>query len=211
MGKSTIGSMMKTMYIPVHESDHAAHKCLKRNHEARPAIAALFPHYEYPELYVKGTYNLKRKELGQLVFHNEYLRQELEAIIHPYVQEEQRDFIRKSKLKGRDIVCLDIPLLFETGAESRVDYTITASAPYLIQKQRVMDRATMSEEKFEQILERQLPDSEKCARSDYVIKTGIGRAHAMKQLKNIITDIKIKNGLLPDPSAEEEEKVFRYI
>ncbi len=205
MGKSTVGSMMKTMHIPVHESDHAVHRLLKRDSEARPAIAAAFPHYEYPDIYEKKTYDIKRKEFGALIFNDDDHRATVEGILHPLVHEDQQDFIRKSRLKGHKIVCLDIPLLFETGAESRVDYTITVSAPRLIQKQRVMERAGMSEEKFQTILERQLPDIEKCRRADYVIKSGLGRAHTMKELKNVITDIKIKSGLLPDPADEVEE------
>ena len=205
MGKSTVGAMMQTMRIPVHESDHAVHKLLKRDSEARPAIAAAFPLYAFPDIYEKKTYDLKRKEFGELIFNNDEHRAMAESILHPLVQEDQKDFIRKSKLKGVDIVCLDIPLLFETGAEKRVDYTIAVSAPYLIQKQRVMERPNMTEEKFQSILERQLPDDEKCARADYVIKTGLGRAHAMKMLKNAINDIRIKSGLLPDPDLEDDE------
>ncbi len=204
MGKSSIGAMLGTMGIPVHEADHSVHKLLNRNSEARPAIAAAFPLYEYPEIYEKKTYNLKRKEFGELIFNDEEKRKTLEAILHPLVQEDQRDFIRKSKLKGFDIVCLDIPLLFETNAQKRVDYTIVASAPYLVQKQRVMARPNMSEEKFHKILERQMPDSEKCSRADYVVKTGLGRAYAMKSLKNIVHDIKVKSGLIDDPELENE-------
>tara|TARA_R110001592_G_scaffold3525_12_gene19928 strand:- start:24978 stop:25643 length:666 start_codon:yes stop_codon:yes gene_type:complete len=205
MGKSTVGSMMKTLHIPVHESDHAAHKLLKRNSEARAAIAAAFPIYEYPDIYDRKTFDIKRKELGVLIFNNAEHRAMLESIMHPLVREDQQDFLRKCRLKGHKIVCLDIPLLFETHAQKRVDYTLTVSAPYLVQKQRVMSRPNMNEEKFHHILERQLPDSEKCRRADYVIKTGLGRAHTMKALKNILIDIRIKSGLLPDPAAEVEE------
>ena len=206
MGKSTIGAMMSILGIPVHESDHSVHRLLNRNSEARPAIAAAFPLYEYPEIYEKKTYNIKRKEFGELIFNNEDHRKTLENILHPLVRVDQQDFIRKSKLKGFDIICLDIPLLFETDAQKRVDYTIVASAPYLLQKQRIMDRPNISEEKFHTILERQMPDSEKCAKADYVIKTGLGRAHSMRMLKNIIHDIKVKSNLIPDPELEEEVK-----
>ena len=203
MGKTTIGTMMKTMNIPVHESDHIVHKLLQRSSIARPAIASAFPFFEHPEIYDKKTKDLKRKEFGDLIFNNDAHKATLESILHPLVQKSQNEFIRAEALKGRDIVCLDIPLLFETGAESRVDYTIVVSAPYFIQRERVLSRPKMSEEKFLAILEQQMPDAEKCARADYVIKTGLGRAHAMKSLRIALLDIRIKAGYIEDPDAEE--------
>lgn len=203
MGKTTIGSMMKTMNIPVHESDHVVHKLLQRNSIARPAIAAAFPFFEHPEIYDRKTKDLKRKEFGDLIFNSDKHKATLESILHPLVQKSQNEFIRSETLKGRDIVCLDIPLLFETGADSRVDYTIVVSAPYFIQRERALSRPKMSEEKFNAILEQQMPDAEKCTRADYVIKTGLGRAHAMKSLKLALVDIRIKAGYIEDPDAEE--------
>ena len=203
MGKTTIGTMMKTMNIPVHESDHIVHKLLQRSSIARPAIASAFPFFEHPEIYDKKTKDLKRKEFGDLIFNNDAHKATLESILHPLVQKSQNEFIRAEALKGRDIVCLDIPLLFETGADSRVDYTIVVSAPYFIQRERVLSRPKMSEEKFLAILEQQMPDAEKCTRADYVIKTGLGRAHAMKSLRIALLDIRIKAGYIEDPDAEE--------
>lgn len=192
MGKSTIGAMMENMRIPVHEADSAVHDLLKFESEAWPAIKANFPFFDYPEIYKDKGRALKRKEFGKLIFEDDYLREVLESILHPLVRKAQNEFIREYKLKGFKIVALDIPLLFETGADSRLDYTITASAPYFIQRQRVLERPDMSEEKFHAILERQMPDEQKCILSDYVIKTGLGRAHSMKELKTIILDIREK-------------------
>ena len=138
MGKSTIGNMMQNLHIPVHESDHAVHELLKPENPARKALAAAFPYYEYPEIYDRKTKALKRKEFGALIFNNDDLREKLESILHPLVQKAQNDFIRAEKSKGAKIVCLDIPLLFETGAEQRLDYTITVSAPAHIQRQRAL-------------------------------------------------------------------------
>lgn len=210
MGKSTIGTMMRRLGIPVHESDHTVHRLLKRNSEARPALAAAFPIYKYPEIYEKKTYALKRKEFGALIFNNEEYRKIVEAILHPLVREDQDNFKRICRLRRHNFACLDIPLLFETRAEERVDYTITASAPYLIQRQRVLARQNMNEEKFEKILSRQMPDSEKCAQSDYVIKTGIGRAHSFKSLQVILDDIRKKEGLIPDPNEQEKALTIYY-
>ncbi len=193
MGKSTIGTMMKNMNIPVHEADVEVSRLLQRNSSARPAIAAEFPFFEFPQIYDKKTKALKRKEFGDLIFNNDTYRQTLESILHPLVQKSQNEFIREYSLKGFNMVCLDIPLLFETGAQDRVDYTITVSAPYFIQQQRALSRPNMSEEKLEAILKRQMPDAEKCSLSDYVIKTSLGHAYAIKELKEIILDIKGKS------------------
>lgn len=203
MGKTTIGTMMKTMNIPVHESDHVVHKLLQRNSIARPAIASAFPFFEHPEIYDRKTKDLKRKEFGDLIFNNDEHKATLESILHPLVQKSQNEFIRAETLKGRDIVCLDIPLLFETGSDSRVDYTMVVSAPYFIQRERALSRPKMSEEKFLAILEQQMPDAEKCTRADYIIKTGLGRAPSMKALKLALLDIRIKAGYIEDPDAEE--------
>lgn len=205
MGKSTVGAMMRGLGVPVHESDEAVHALLKRDSPARPNLAEAFPYYEYSELYQKKTYDFDRKALGKLVFDDESQRALLESILHPFVQADQQDFIQKHARKGYDMVCLDIPLLFETGAERRIDYTITVSAPAFLQKQRVMARPNMSAEKFAHIAARQMSDAEKCRKADYVIKTGIGRAHSMKELKGILEDVKIKSGLvLPEPDLDDD-------
>lgn len=190
MGKSTVAAMMNTLGIPVHDSDIAAHRLLEPKSEARLALAAAFPHYQYPQIYEKKTYNINRRELGKIVFSDDEARERLEAIIHPMVRKSQTEFLRASKIKGARIAALDIPLLFETGAEARVDYTITVSAPYFLQRARVLARPDMSEEKFHAILSRQMPDAEKRARSDFVIQTGLGRAHSFSSLKEILESIR---------------------
>lgn len=194
MGKSTVAAMMKTLGIPVHDSDIAAHRLLEPKSEARLALAAAFPHYEYPQIYEKKTYNINRRELGQIVFSDDEARARLEAIIHPLVRKSQTEFLRASALKGIKIAVLDVPLLFETGADARVDYTITVSAPAFLQRARVLARPDMTEEKFHAILARQMPDAEKRARSDFVIQTGLGRAHSLQTLKQILQDVQNLSG-----------------
>ncbi len=193
MGKSTIGTMMKNMNIPVHEADIEVNNLLQPDSIARPAIAAAFPFFEYPQIYDRKTKDIKRKKFSDFIFNNDEHRQALESILHPLVRKSQNEFIRTSKLKGRDIICLDIPLLFETRAQNRVDHTITVSAPYDIQRARALSRPNMSIDKFHAILERQMPDAQKCSLSDYVIRTGLGMAYSMKELKTIIADIKEKH------------------
>lgn len=202
MGKTTIGNIMRTMNIPVLESDHIVHKLLEPDSPARQAIAASFPYYTYSEMYDRKTKFIDRKKFGAFIFKNPEKRETLESILHPRVREAQDDFIRSEKLKGRNMVCLDIPLLFETGAEKRVDYTINVSAPYFVQKQRVMSRPNMTEEKFAAILSRQMPDAEKCKRADYVIKSSLGMAYSMKALKELLLDINERE----NPSEQEEEE-----
>ena len=202
MGKSTVGNMMETLKIPVHESDHTVAKLLKPDSPARSAIAAAFPLFEYPDIYEGKNKDLNREKFGALVFGDDEKLKTLESILHPLVQDAQHIFIREHQRKGVDMVCLDIPLLFETGAEKRVNYTITVSAPAHVQRERVLARPNFDEEKLEQVLARQMPDKQKCARSDYVIQNGLNRAHTMKQLKEILLDIRERE----NPSDEEEEE-----
>jgi len=197
MGKSTLSAMMENLGIPVHDADKCVRLLLKNKSEARPAIAAAFPYFQFPEIYEKKTYDLKHKEFGAMIFSHDNHRETLESILHPFVHKSQNEFIRAQRLKGIDIVCLDIPLLFETGSENRVDHIITVSAPDFIQRERVLARPHMTGGKFNAILARQMPDAEKCARSDYVIKTGLGRFHSLKCLRSVLTDIRHARTTLP--------------
>ena len=190
MGKSAVAAMMRTLGLPVHDSDAAAHKVLEPRNEARRAIAAAFPYYEYPQIYKKKTYEIDRRELGKIVFDDDEARARLVEIVHPMVQKSQIEFLRSSQLIGFKMAVLEIPLLFETGAEARVDYTITVSAPTFIQRARVLARPDMSEEKFHAVLQSQMPDAEKRALSDFVLKTGLGRAHTFHCLKEILQTIR---------------------
>ncbi|MFK7838972.1 MAG: dephospho-CoA kinase [Bdellovibrionales bacterium] len=194
MGKSTAAGMLNTMGIPVHDSDAEVHRILSSDEQARLALAAQFPFYKYFSIYGRknknGTRGFNRKRLGKLVFENSIEREKLERILHPLVRKSQNEFMRIQKNAGADIVALDIPLLFETGAEQNIDYAITVSAPAFIQKERVMSRPNMTEKKFQAILERQMPDDEKCARADFVIPSGLGKAKMMQSLKEIIYNLR---------------------
>ena len=201
MGKSTAAGMLTRMNIPVHDSDAEVHRLLSNNEKARLALAAQFPFYKYFSIYGRknkqGIRQFNRKKLGKLVFDNPKEREKLEKILHPLVRKAQDEFIRIHRNMGADIVALDIPLLFETGAEERVDYTIVVSAPAFIQQERVLSRPNMTTKKFESILKTQMSDAEKCARADFVVPSGLGKAQTMKALKKIIHDLRHQN--------EEEE------
>ncbi len=186
MGKSTVASMMKVLGIPVHDSDAAVHRLLAPKSEAQAALQEAFPPRDYPEVYDKRTKTINRRELGKIVFADERLRLELERILHPLVRKSQDTFLRECRIKGSDIAVLEIPLLYETGAERRMDGVIVVSAPAFLQKARVMARPGMDEAKFNAILARQIPDSEKRMRADYVIHTGLGRAQSMRELQEIL-------------------------
>lgn len=194
MGKSMLGGMLESLAVPVHEADEAVHRLLRSDTEAYSIITNQFPHYEFPDIYLRrgpnGMREINRKALGELVFSDDEKRERLEEILHPFVRESQDDFIRKHKRMGLAVAALDIPLLFETGAEKRVDYTITVSVPEFLQTRRVLARPQIDAQTYAVILQRQMPNAEKCARSDYVVQTGLGRAETMQQIKRILREIK---------------------
>lgn len=181
MGKSTCGAMLQRCGVPVHESDHAAHDLMTHDKSTQDAILEAFPSLSLP---------IDRKALGKIVFSDDDKRAILEGILHPRIQQSQNDFIKAHKAKGVKIVALDIPLLFETDAQSRVDVTAVVSAPYFLQKARVMKRPNMTAEKFQAILDNQMPDSDKRTRADYVIPTGLGKAYSMLCIRKMLKAIK---------------------
>ena len=199
MGKSTAGAMLEYLDVPVHDSDAAVHELLRYDSEAWFAITAAFPYFSYPQIYgrkyfwhpLKETKRfLKRDVLGKIIFEKEHERKKLEAILHPLVRKAQKEFIERQRVLGCDIAALDIPLLFETGADRHVDYTVNISAPGFVQKARVLARAGMTPKKLSGILKRQMPDGEKRARSDFTVHSGLGRAVMMKELKTVLVTIR---------------------
>lgn len=213
MGKSTASAMLERLGIPVHDADAEVHNLLCYDSPAWPALAAAFPYFQYPQIYGKKWSwrrwwdgfspwwrHINRQALGKIVFAKEEEREKLETILHPLVQQAQVKFIDTQRSMGRKMVALDIPLLFETGAEARVDYTITVSAPLHIQQARALERPGMDIEKFKAVLARQMPDGEKCARSDFVVHSGLGHAQMMKELKMVVA--KIRKDRAADVSEE---------
>ena len=185
MGKSTAARMMAQMGCAVYDSDASVHKALKPYGEAFEAVALTFP-----KAWDKKTHLINRQILGQIVFKDVQQRQKLEAILHPIIQNEQRKFILAQTRLGRDFVVLDIPLLFETGAQNRVDYTIVVTAPAFIQAQRVLARPNMTQDKFNAILGTQMPDAQKCASADFIVPTGLGKAYSYSKLEKILESLR---------------------
>lgn len=187
MGKSTAARMLAAMGAPVCDSDAVVHTLLGKGGAAVPAIDAAFPG-------VVRDGAVDRRALGAAVFGNPDALKRLEVILHPKVQEAQRIFLRKAAQRRVKVAVLDIPLLFETGGERRVDRTIVVTAPFLVQKARVLARPGMTPEKFAGILARQMPDAEKRRRADFVVNTGDGRRSTRRALREIIAKTKRLRG-----------------
>ncbi|MEZ5918383.1 MAG: dephospho-CoA kinase [Alphaproteobacteria bacterium] len=193
MGKSTAAAALERLGVPVHDADAEVHTLLKPGSEAYPALIAAFPYFSYPFIYTRskqgGAGIIDRGALGRLAFSKDKEREKLESVLHPYVRAAQSRFVRAEEKAGRALVALDIPLLFETGADSRVDVTITVTAPSFLQEARAMKRPGMSVSKLTAILRRQMPDGEKRARADYIVHSGLGRAYMVKELKAIVKEL----------------------
>lgn len=185
MGKSTVAAMLAEMGVPCHDSDAAARAVIGPGGAAVAAVAQLFP-----QAFDVKTGAIDRKILGSIVFSDPAKRAALEAAVHPHVRAAQQDFLKAQRALGAKIVALDIPLLYETGAEARVDRVIVVTCPAFLQRRRVLARAGMTEEKFKAILKAQMPDAEKRRRADYVVQTGLGFAFTRAALKRILNELK---------------------
>ncbi|MEP7005706.1 MAG: dephospho-CoA kinase [Sphingomonas bacterium] len=163
MGKSTVAGMFEELGVPVFDADAAVHRLQGEGGRLVAAIEAMFPD-------TTGPKGVDRTLLGEAVLSDPRALKQLEALVHPAVGEERAAFLAAH---GRaPLVVFDVPLLFETGGESRVDKVAVVSAPADIQRARVLARPGMTEARLDAILARQMPDAEKRARADFVIPTG---------------------------------------
>jgi dephospho-CoA kinase len=177
MGKSTTGKMFAEAGIPVHDSDAAVHRLYEG--EAVPLIEAAFP----------GTTadgRVDREKLAQQVVGKPEAFRTLEGIVHPLVRAAAGRFLREAEAKGARMVVLDIPLLFETGGEGRVDAIVVVSAPPAVQRARVLGRPGMTEERMAAILAKQMPDAEKRRRAHFVVDTSRDFDSARAQVRGIV-------------------------
>ena len=165
MGKSTVASMFADLGAAVWNADDAVHRLYAAGGAGVGPVGDAFP-----EAIVEGA--VDRKKLGALVLASPEALRKLEALVHPLVAKDREDFLKKAKEKGAPAAVLDIPLLFETGAEDAFDMVIVVSAPADVQRARVLSRPGMTDEKLNAILAQQMPDAEKRRRADYVISTG---------------------------------------
>ena len=183
MGKSETANMFRKLDIPVFDADTAVHELYGRGGEAVAPVGEAFP-----GSVIAGE--IDRQVLGQLVLGDAAAVQRLEAIVHPLVRARQMTFIADARPAGHKIVVLDIPLLFETGGEDRVDKIVVVSAPADVQRERVLARPGMTEEKFEAILSHQVPDAEKRSRADYIVDSSRGLADAFAQVERIVANLR---------------------
>jgi dephospho-CoA kinase len=188
MGKTTAATMLRDMGVPVHESDAAVHKLLAPGGAAVAAVQRTFPGAG------DGQGGIDRAALGHIVFGVASARKKLELILHPPVVQLQHDFIAAQKKSGAPVVVLDIPLLYETGAEKRVDYVIVVTAPPGVQRARVLARG-LTEEQFQARLALQIPDEEKRKNADFVVQTDKGLDYTREELHKIVE--RVKGPMLP--------------
>ena len=180
MGKSTTARFFAEEGVPVHDADAVVHRLYEG--EAAAAIEAAFP----------GTTTagkVDRTKLAARVLGDGAALARLEAIVHPLVQDAERRLIAEARSRGEKIAVLDIPLLFESGADRRVDAVVVVSAPPDVQRARVLERPGMTVEKLEAILARQMPDAEKRARADFVVDTSQGFDAARAQVRAILAAV----------------------
>jgi dephospho-CoA kinase len=180
MGKSTTAQMFISEGVPMFDADAAVHHLYKG--EAAPLIER-----EFPGTTKSGV--VDREKLSAQVVGKPAALSKLEKLVHPLVGKLRAKFMEDAKKEGAKAVLLDIPLLFETGDPSKFHAVIVVSAPSDVQRERVLARPGMTPEKFEAILKRQLPDSEKRARADFVINTGGGLESARKQVKEVLAEV----------------------
>jgi dephospho-CoA kinase len=180
MGKSTTAGFFAEAGVPVHDSDAVVHRLYEG--EAVVAVEAAFPGTT-----VDGK--VDRSRLAARVLNDPAALKQLEAIVHPLVHEAERRMLAEAEANGEAVVVMDIPLLFEIGREQRVDAVVVASAPADVQRARVLARPGMTVEKLESILARQMPDSEKRRRADFVVDTSLGFESARAQVGAILAAV----------------------
>ena len=183
MGKSATASMFRDEGIPVYDADAAVHAIYEPGGLAVEPLSKVFP-----DVIVEDR--VDRTRLRERVLNDPGAMKQLESIVHPLVGQTQIDFRKTAKSDGADMIVLDIPLLFETGGDARVDYTIVVSATAQEQRKRVLGRDGMTEDAFEKILAKQLPDADKRARADFVINSRIDLEYAREQVKALISALR---------------------
>lgn len=184
MGKSTVARRFLALGVPVIDADALVHE-LYRGAAVAP-IEAAFPG-------ATGDGTVDRQKLGAVLLGDPTGFKRLEAIVHPLVFQAERTALADAKRSGAMLAVLEIPLLFETQGATRVDVTVVVSAPAAAQRARVMARPGMTEEKFAQILSRQMPDAEKRRRATYVVDTGTAITDTEAQIDRIVADLRARH------------------
>lgn len=187
MGKSETAKMFARLGIPVYDADAAVHALYAKGGAAVEPLRKIFPQAIVDDA-------VDRAALSRAVLGLPEQMKKLESIVHPLVGEAQLAFLKKAHVEGHHAVLLDIPLLYETGGEKRVDVVVVVSAPFHLQEQRVLARPGMDMAKFAAIHAKQVPDAEKRARADFVIETDKGLDHAFQAVKDVVSALKDRKG-----------------
>jgi len=187
MGKSETAKMFAAEGVPVYDADAEVHKLYQPGGAAVELLEEAFPG-------VVQNGAVDRALLSKQVIGKPDALKKLESIVHPLVGQANRAFLEKSLKDSAEMVLLDIPLLFETGGRERVDVIVVVSAPYELQRERVLARPDMTEEKFLEIFAKQVGDADKRAGADYIVESDKGLDHARAQVRDIIADLKGREG-----------------
>ena len=180
MGKSTTAKLFAEAGVPVYDADATVHRLYEG--EAAPAIEAAFP----------GTTadgKVDRQKLSARVVHDPAAIRQLEQIVHPMLGASRQKFFMDAEESGAPVAVVDVPLLFETGGEKRVDAVVVVTTSPENQRERILARGTMSHEAFDAILARQLPDAEKRQRADFVVDTSHGLDPVRAQIRDILQEV----------------------
>jgi dephospho-CoA kinase len=179
MGKSTTAKLFAEAGVPVYDADATVHMIYEG--EAAPAIEAAFP----------GTTiggKVDRTKLSAQVVHDAAAMKRLEQIVHPMLRAYHQKFLDDSERSGAPVAVVDVPLLFETGGEKRVDAVVVVTTSPDIQRQRILARDNMTGEKLDAILARQLPDAEKRKRADFIVDTSDGLEPVRARIRDILSE-----------------------
>jgi dephospho-CoA kinase len=180
MGKSTTAKLFAEAGVPVYDADAAVHKIYEG--EAASAIEAAFPGTT-----VDGK--VDRVRLSAQVLHNPAAIKQLEQIVHPMLGASRKKFLDDAERSGAPVAVVDVPLLFETGGEKRVDAVVVVTTTPELQRERILARDNMTAEKLDAILARQLPDAEKRKRADFVVDTSHGLDPVRAAIRDILAEV----------------------
>lgn len=177
MGKSKTAQFFAEEGVPVHDADATVHALYAG--EAVPLIEQAFPG-------ATAGGKVDRSKLAAMVVGDDAALARLEAIVHPLVSAAREKFVAQAQAEGAPVVVLDVPLLFETGAQHDCDAVVVVSAPAEVQRRRTLERPGMTEEKFAALIARQMPDAEKRAHADFIVDTSQSFEYARAQVRDIL-------------------------
>lgn len=184
MGKSTCAKLLRAQKIPVFNADHYVHRILGKNGCAVRDVARLFP-----KSYQKTENRIDRAALGAIIFADKNQRKKLEQILHPLVRAAEERFIIRHRRAKTPIIVLDIPLLYETGADALCTRVIVVTATAKVQETRVLQRKGMTHGRLKSIRAAQMPDPKKMARADFILETNGSLAATTRDLQKILKQV----------------------